>query len=70
MKHIQSYMNKIEGIIASNKPSTSKKKPMGFAPTKEKQTEETKKEDMNIKIVADTVQGIRETRKGMLNATK
>ena len=69
MKHIQSYMNKIEGIIASNKPS-SKKKPMGFAPTKEKQTEETKKEDMNIKIVADTVQGIREARKGMLSATK
>jgi hypothetical protein len=69
MKHIQSYMNKIEGIIASNKPS-SKKKPTGFAPTKEKQTEETKKEDMNMKIVADTVQGIREARKGMLSATK
>jgi hypothetical protein len=38
---------------------------MGFAPTKEKQTEETKKEDMNMKVVADTIQGIREARKGM-----
>lgn len=63
-------MNKIESMIASNKPSASKKKPMGFAPTKEKQTEETKKEDMNMKIVADTIQGIREARKGTLNAIK
>ncbi len=70
MKHIKTYMNKIESMIASNKPSTSKKKSMGFAPTKEKQTEETKKEDMNMKIIADTIQGIREARKGMLNADK
>jgi len=70
MKHIKTYMNKIESMIASNKPSTSKKKSTGFAPTKEKQTEETKKEDMNMKIVADTIQGIREARKGMLNADK
>jgi hypothetical protein len=65
MQHIKSYMNKIEALIASNKSSSvPKRKGVGFAAVKEKPTEETKKEDMNVKIIADIVQGIREAREG------
>jgi hypothetical protein len=64
-------MNKIEAMLASNKTSnTVKKKSIGFAAAKEKPTEETKKEEMNVKIVADIVQGIREAREGLLNEKK
>lgn len=71
MKHIKSYMNKIEALIASNKTSsTPKRKGVGFAAAKEKPTEETKKEEMNVKTIADIVQGIREAREGLLNEKK
>ena len=70
MKHIKAYMNKIDAMLASNKSSSSspKKKSFGFASSKEKPTEETKKEDMNMKIIADVVQGIREAREELVNA--
>ena len=71
MKHIKAYMNKIEDIISSNKPTIMpKRKGMGFAAAKEKPTEEIKKEEMNIKTIADIVQGIREAREGLLNEKK
>ena len=40
----------------------------GFASSKEKPAEETKKEDMNMKIIADVVQGIRQAREELVNA--
>ena len=69
MKHIKPYMNKIDAMLASNKPSSSsKKKSFGFASSKEKPAEETKREDMNMKIIADVVQGIRQAREELVNA--
>jgi len=71
MKHIKSYMKKIEALISSNTPSSApKRKGVGFAAAKEKPTEETKKEEMNVKTIADIVQGIREAREGFLNEKK
>ena len=68
MKHIKPYMNKIDAMLASNKSSSPKKKSFGFASSKEKPAEETKKEDMNMKIIADVVQGIRQAREELVNA--
>jgi ribosome-binding protein aMBF1 (putative translation factor) len=68
MKHIKAYMNKIDAMLASTKPSSPKKKSFGFASSKEKPAEETKREDMNMKIIADVVQGIREAREELVNA--
>ena len=57
MQHIKSYMAKIDRMINDDSPKKSKKT-----------ADTTGVDDKNVRIIASFVKGIREARKGMLNA--
>jgi len=73
MQHIKNYFNKIEDVLAKRKSSSSssakvsKSKGLLTAPpTKEKSS----KEDPSLKMIADYIEGIRETRQEILDGNK
>jgi hypothetical protein len=71
MQHIKNYFNKIEDVLAKRKssPSTKASKSKGLLaapPMKEKSS----KEDPSLKMIADYIEGIRETRQEILDGNK
>lgn len=71
MKHIRSYCDKIEAVIASRttvKQPTKKSKGL-LAPSKEATAVAPKERDQ-LETIADIVQGIREAKEEILNARK
>jgi hypothetical protein len=70
MQHIKSYFNKIEDILSkrSGKPVKKDKRSIGFATPSEKAGVAKKKEA--IDVVADYIEGIRESRDQMMKEKK
>jgi ribosome-binding protein aMBF1 (putative translation factor) len=71
MQHIKNYFKKIEAVLdrrkASPKKKSSKAKGLLAAPPSVAKTE---KEDATLKMVADYIEGIRETRQEILDGNK
>lgn len=63
MQHIKSYMAKIDQLISLKQmPKPKKSKDATASPSSDN--------DKNIRIIASLVQGIRESRKELLNGNK
>jgi hypothetical protein len=71
MRHIKNYFLKIEDLLekrrALPKKKASKAKGLLAAPPSETKTE---KENATLKMVADYIEGIRETRQEILDGNK
>jgi len=71
MQHIKTYFNKIEDVLAKRKASpltkVSKSKGLVAAPSMK---EKSSKEDPSLKMIADYIEGIRETRQEILDGNK
>lgn len=71
MKHIKNYYAKIEAILAARKGSKRVVKGTGLAaPTGSMKPKEDGKDKKDLEVIADYVQGIREAREELLNASK
>ena len=72
MKHIKVYLNKIESILKnrSTKETKPAKKTEGFLQPMNKQEDTSPKKKDDLEIIADFVQGIRDSKKEVLNGKK
>lgn len=72
MKHIKVYLNKVEAILKNRSTKETKpvKKSEGFLQTMYKQEDTSKKKKSDLDIIADFVQGIRDSKKEVLNGKK
>jgi hypothetical protein len=72
MKHIKVYLNKVESILKnrSTKETKPTKKAEGFLQPMNKQEDTSPKKKDDLEIIADFVQGIRDSKKEVLNGKK
>jgi len=71
MQHIKSYFNKIENILSTRKSSSSKKtKPTKGFVSPEKKTEQSTSTKNPVELIADYIEGIRESRDELMKAKK